>query len=193
MSVPALADPATEPRTRDELRWRRRSLAALLLLVPLALAVASYESLRSLLRSEDLFARDVAWGSAAAFGGSKWRLVELKGGKDFAGLPPGAVAVEADFEVMVGDADLENRWSRCKVMLVDTEGHTWLPASIAGLRLPEGMMGCNSAMFSGAKSGDVLKLGETFIVPGYATSGIRAAVGLGSERPYYLRFARPSA
>jgi len=141
MSVPALADPATEPRTRDELRWRRRSLAALLLLVPLALAVASYESLRSLLRSDDL----------------------------------------------------ENRWSRCKVMLVDTEGHTWLPASIAGLRLLEGMMGCNSAMFSGAKSGDVLKLGETFIVPGYATSGIRAAVGLGSERPYYLRFARPSA
>jgi len=76
-------------------------------------------------------------------------------------------------------------------MLVDADGRIWLPESVPGVRLPDGAMSCNSAIFSGAKAGDVLKISETFTVPEDATKTIRPAVGLGSERPYYLRFDRP--
>ena len=61
-----------------ERRWRRRSLWALLLLVPLALAEQSYEGVMRLLHNQDLLARDVAWKQAAEFGGSEWRLTDLR-------------------------------------------------------------------------------------------------------------------
>jgi hypothetical protein len=182
---------ASEPATRQERRWRRRSLVALVLLLPAAFAEMSWSSVISLLGNEDLVARDVAWGSSAPFGGSQWRLADLKGGKGLAGLPANAVAVEVDFAVTVGSADLQKLWSRCKLMLVDADGRTWLPASVPGVRLPDGAMSCNSAIFSGAKPGDVVKISEMFTVPADATRTIRPAVGLGSERPYYLRFDRP--
>jgi hypothetical protein len=182
---------AAVPATGPERRWRRRSLVALVLLLPAALAEMSWTSVIALLSNEDLVARDVAWGSSARFGGSDWRLADLKGGKGLAGLPANAVAVEADFTVTVGSADLQNLWSRCKLMLVDAESRLWLPAALPGVRLPDGAMSCNSAIFSGAKPGDVLKISETFTVPEDATKVVRPAVGLGSERPYYLRFDRP--
>jgi hypothetical protein len=189
MSV--VAAEAPELPARHERRWRRRSLVALVLLIPAALAEMSYSSVVSLLSNEDLVSRDVAWGSEASFGGSDWRLADLKGGRGLAGLPANAVAVEADFAVTVGNADLKGLWSGCKLMLVDAAGRIWLPASVSGVRLPEGATSCNSAIFSGAKAGDVLKISETFTVPEDATKTIRPAVGLGSERPYFLRFDRP--
>jgi len=99
---------AAEPATRRERLWRRRSLVAMLLLVPAAFAEMSYSSVMSLLSNEDLVARDVAWGSSAAFGGSDWRLADLKGGRGLAGLPANAVAVEADFAVTIGSADFQS-------------------------------------------------------------------------------------
>jgi hypothetical protein len=41
--------------------------------------------------------------------------------------------------------------------------------------------------------GDKLKIRETFMVPKDAIATIQAAVGVGSERPYYLRFQRPES
>ena len=72
--------------------------------VPLAAAESSWESARALLRNEDFFARDVAWGSSAAFGGSQWRLVDLRGGKGLAGLPAGA-KVGGEFGFLRGTAE----------------------------------------------------------------------------------------
>src|SRR5262245_21082553 len=124
--------------SREERRWRRRSLVALMLLLPAAYAEMSYSSVMSLLRNEDLVARDVAWGSSASFGGSDWRLADLKGGRGLAGLPENAVAVEVDLAVKVGSADLQDLWSGCRLMLLDADGRIWLPASVPGVRLPDG-------------------------------------------------------
>ncbi|MBZ9983138.1 MULTISPECIES: hypothetical protein [unclassified Mesorhizobium] len=180
--------PAAERQA--EKKWRRRSLAALVILLPLALAETSHDSLREWLGGEDLIARDVEFGQSAHFGGSDWKLADLRGGK--AGrLPDQAFAVIATFSVTVGDPDLQKQWPGCKLMLTDAAGRRWLPDVISGVRRPDGVMNCTSAIFSGAKTGDVITIGDTFIVPEDAIKTIRPAIGLGSGRPWYLRFQRP--
>ena len=182
------AEPATAPRA--EKTWRRRGLLALAVLLPLTLAETSYDSVREWLRGEDLVTRDVAFGQSVPFGGSGWKLADLRGGK--AGrLPEGAFAVIATFTVTIGDPDLQKQWLGCKLMLTDATGRRWLPDFISGVGLPDGVMNGASAIFSGAKPGDTVTVGDTFIVPQDAVKTIRPAVGLGSERPWYLRFERP--
>jgi hypothetical protein len=180
-------------RPASERRWRRRSVAALFVLLPLAYVEMSYRSVTELLANDDLIARDVPWETTASFGGSEWRLKDLRKALGMDEVPPEAAAVLADFTVKIGDPDLQNLWLGCRIGLVDAAGRRWSPRSIAGLRLPADVMGCNSAIFSGAKSGDVLTISETFLIPAEATATIRPTVGLGSERPWYLRFDRPAS
>ena len=181
-------EPTADPQA--EKKWRRRSLVALAILLPLTLAETSYDSLREWLHGEDLIARDVDFGQSVPFGGSGWKLADLRGGK--AGrLPDHAFAVIATFTVTIGDPDLQKQWLGCKLMLTDAAGRRWLPDVIAGVSRPEGVMNCSPAIFSGAKKGDIVTIGDTFIVPEDAVKTIRPAVGLGSERPWYLRFQRP--
>jgi hypothetical protein len=183
-------EPATATDAQAEKKWRRLSLAALAVLLPLTLAETSYDSVRAWLRGEDLVARDVDFGQSVPFGGSDWRLADLRGGK--AGrLPDHAFAVIATFSVTIGDPDLQKQWLGCKLMLTDAAGRRWLPDFISGISLPDGVMNCTSAIFSGARKGDVITIGDIFIVPEDAIKTIRPAVGLGSERPWYLRFQRP--
>jgi len=175
---------------QPEKKWRRRSLVALAILLPLTLAETCYDSASEWLHGEDLIARDVDFGQSVPFGGSDWKLADLRGGK--AGrLPDHAFAVIATFSVKIGDPDLQKQWLGCKLMLTDAAGRRWLPDVIAGVSLPPGVMNCSSAIFSGAGKGDVLTIGDTFTVPEDAIKTIRPAVGLGSERPWYLRFQRP--
>ena len=171
-----------------ERKWRRRSLWALLVLVPLTLAMQAYDSVKALLGDNDLFERRVAWGQSAHFGGSDWKLTDLRGAFGMKNLPPDTVPVLADFAVTVGDPDLQNLWLGCKVMLIDTEGRRWSPTSAVRLNAPDNVQTCISAMFSGAKTGDTINLRETFLVPKDVTKTIRPAVGVSSERPYFLLF-----
>ncbi|ESZ23315.1 MULTISPECIES: hypothetical protein [unclassified Mesorhizobium] len=183
-------EPAADEGRETEKKWRRRGLAALAILLPLTLAETSYDSVREWLHGDDLIARDVEFGQSVPFGGSEWRLADLRGGK--AGrLPDHAFAVIATFAVTVGDPDLQKQWLGCKVILTDAAGRRWLSDFISGVGLPDGVMNCTSAIFSGAKKGEIITVGETFIVPEDAIKTIRPAVGLGSERPWFLRFQRP--
>ncbi|AZO25189.1 hypothetical protein EJ070_34120 [Mesorhizobium sp. M1E.F.Ca.ET.045.02.1.1] len=171
-----------------ERKRRRRSLWSLVLLVPLGLAIGSYDSVKALLGGNDLFPRRVAWGESARFGGSDWKLTDLRGAFGMSNLPPDSVPVLADFSVKIGDPDLQNRWLGCKVMLIDKHGRRWSPTSIASPKTTDDVQTCISAIFSGAKSGDTLNLRETFLVPKEATKSIRPAVGVASERPHFLLF-----
>lgn len=172
----------------SERKWRRRSLWSLVLLVPLSLAIESYDSVKALLGDNDLFPRRVAWGENARFGGSDWKLTDLRGAFGMSNLPPDIVPVLADFSVKIGDPDLQNRWLGCRVMLIDKDGRRWSPTSIASLKTADNVQTCISAIFSGARSGDTLNLRETFLVPKEATKSIRPAVGIASERPHFLLF-----
>lgn len=171
-----------------ERKWRHRSLWSLVLLLPLALAVETHDSVKALLAGNDLFERRVAWGQSAHFGGSDWKLTDLRGAFGMANLPPDSVPVLADFLVKVGDPDLKTLWLGCKVMLIDAEGRRWLPTSAIALNAPGDVQTCTSAIFSGARSGDTINLRETFLVSKEATKSIRPAVGVASERPRFLLF-----
>ena len=175
-----------------ERRWRRRCLLGLLLLFPATIAAQAYGNVAELLRNRDILARDVAAGEEAAFAGSTWQLQKLAAadGIDPRRLPANAVPVLADFTVTVGDPDLQKLWMLCKITLADAAGRRWSP-TLTPISSPDDLQTCNSAMFSGAKSGDTLKIRETFIVPRETVARIRVNLGVASERPYYLRFSRP--
>jgi len=171
-----------------ERRWRRRSLWSLVLLVPLALGLGAYESVKTLLGNDDLFPRRILWGQSAHFGGSDWKLTDLRGAFGMANMPSDSVPVLADFQVTVGNPDLQDLWLGCKIMLIDKDGRRWSPTSIVSLKTMDNVQTCISAVFSGAKSGDVLNLRETFLVPKEVTKSIRPAAGVASERPHFLLF-----
>lgn len=180
-----ILDRENEARER---KWRRRSLWSLVLLIPLAFAVQAYDSVKALLGDDDLFPRRVAWGQSARFGGSDWKLTDLRGAFGMANLPPDSVPVLADFSVKVGDPTLQKLWLGCKVMLIDKDGRRWSPTFAVTLKTEGNVQTCVSAIFSGARSGDTLNLRETFLVPKEATKSIRPAVGVASERPHFLLF-----
>lgn len=184
-------DETGSERTPSERRWWLRSLLALIVLVPAALAVMSYDDVKELLRNQDFFAKDVAWGKKARFGGSDWQLTDLRAALGRADIPPEVVPVLVDLTVTVGETDLQSLWLSCKIMLIDAAGRRWLPTAAVSFRQTDDTMTCNSAIFSGAKTGDALKIRETFLVPKDATATIRPAVGVASERPGFLLFQRP--
>ena len=183
-----------ETRSGSERCWRRLSLWSLLLLVPLALFETSYDSARELFQTNDLWPRDVAAGETAQFGGSQWQFVSLKPaeGVRSRALPAGSQPVIAQFVVEVGNPDLRTLWLGCSIKLVDASGHIWLPTSIPGMRYRgDSIKSCASATFSGAKSGERMVIEENFLVPAAVVKEVRPTLGLGSERPNYLRFDRP--
>ncbi|PSH67694.1 hypothetical protein CU102_17565 [Phyllobacterium brassicacearum] len=180
-------------RTQGERIWRRRSLWALFVLVPLALFEISYGSLKELIRGNDLFARDIEAGQPARFGGSAWQLVSLKTPEGIKKnrLPAGSVPLIARFLVEVGNPDLQNLWLGCSIKLVDSRGRLWSQTSVPGMPYPaDGIMSCSSAIFSGAESGARMVIEANFLVPQDVAADLRVTLGVGSERPYYLRFAR---
>lgn len=178
-------------RTATEQRWWWRSLLALIVLIPAALAVMSYDSVKALLGNQDFFAEDVAWKSKARFGGSDWQLTDLRAALGRSDIAPDLVPVLVDFTVTVGEPDLQKLWLGCRIMLIDAADRHWLPTGAVSFRQADDAKTCVSAMFSGAKSGDTLKVRETFLVPKDATATIRPAVSVGSERPSFLLFQRP--
>jgi len=135
------------------------------------------------LRGNDLMARDVPTGMEVPFGGSMGRLtgIPVVRGVDPARLPANSIPVLVDLAVTVGDADLQSRGLGCKIMLSDPAGRSWAPTATFFMRASDDVMSCNSAIFSGAKSGEALKIRET--VPRDVAETVRATIGVGSEGP----------
>lgn len=176
-------------------RWRRRSLWALVLLVPLALFVMSYSDVREMGKSGNFLPVDVAAGQSARYGGSDWQFIELRTvteGIKPGSLPQNAVPVIARFIVEIGDPDLKNLWLMCSVRLVDASGRSWSPAAVPGLPRPAGgIETCTSTIFAGVSQGTRRVVEETYLVPANVVGELRPTIGMRSERPYYVRFARP--
>lgn len=179
----------------SERRWRRRSLWALILLVPLTLLVTSYDDLKEMGKTNDFLPVDVAPGQSARYGGSDWQFVELRTvteGKKSKSLPENSVPVIARFIVEIGDPDLKNLWVMCSIRLVDAAGRSWLPTSVPGLPRPaEGIETCVTTIFAGVSKGNRRVVEETYLVPANVVGELRPTIGMRTERPYYLRFARP--
>lgn len=167
----------------------------MIVLIPLTLFETSYDSVRELLSGNDLWPKDVAAGETVRFGGSNWQFVSLKPVevlKTASSLPSSSVPLTARFLVEIGNPDLQNLWLGCSIRLVDPVGRLWQPASIPGMpSVAEGIKSCGAAAFSGAQSGERMVIEESFLVPREVATEVRPTLGVGSERPSYLRFARP--
>lgn len=177
-----------------ERRWRRRSLWALLFLVPLSLLSISYRDLNELARYRDMLPVDVPAGVIKRYGGSDW---QFQGLRKVEGIKPGrlpkdSVAIIARFVVEIGDPDLQNLWLMCAIKLVDHTGRTWYPSSVPGMpSSPQGIENCSSTAFSGAQKGERRVIEESYLVPADIADELVPTLGMHSERPYYLRFAKP--
>lgn len=178
----------------SERRWYRRSLWALLLIVPVSLFTIGYGDYVEMSRYTDLYPTEVAAGEVKHYGGSDWQFYgmrKVEEGIRPGSLPAGSVPVIARFLVEIGDTNLQEKWLMCAIRLVDKAGRSWSPTSIPGMRLPkEGIQTCTSAIFSGAEKGTRLVIEERFLVPATVVNELRPTLGVYSERPYYLKFAR---
>ena len=75
-----------EKQSASERQWRKRSLWALLLLVPISLSSISYRDFDELIRYRDMLPGDVAAGEIKHYGGSDW---QFQGLRKVEGIRPG--------------------------------------------------------------------------------------------------------
>jgi len=183
-----------EKQGASERRWRKRSLWGLLLLIPISLLSISYRDLNELARYRDILPVDVAAGEIKRYGGSDWQFQGLRKVEGIrpGRLPSGSVPVIARFVVEIGDPDLQNLWLMCAIKLTDRTGRTWYPTSVPGMPSPqEGIETCSSTAFSGAQKSERRVIEENYLVPSDVADELVPTLGMHSERPYYLRFAKP--
>lgn len=174
--------------------WRRRSLWALLLIVPLSLFTISYSDLDEFSRYNDLLPVDVAAGETKHYGGSDWQFTGLRKVEGLKSrlIPKDAVPLLARFQVEIGNSDLQNLWLMCAIKLVDHAGRSWYPVNIPGLSSQDQSVAtCSSTVFSGVQKGARVVIEESFLVPANVADEVLPTLGVFSERPYYLRFAKP--
>ncbi|CAM4267870.1 hypothetical protein [Bordetella muralis] len=181
------------PVDADEKRWRRRSLYALIVLLPLLIGVSAYESISAWWVSRDRLAQDVELNGSGDFGGSQWKLSKFRmlpvpAGKD---IPEGAMGMLAEFEVQVQDADLAKNWRGCTISLESPDGRRWAPTEAMRLPRSEARPCTTTIYMSGAKAGSTVRVREAFLAPRDVADSLRVAVTLQPQQPRYLRFAQP--
>jgi len=177
-----------EKQGASERRWRKRSLWALLLLIPISLLSISYRDLNELARYRDILPVDVAAGEIKRYGGSDWQFQGLRRVEGIrpGRLPAGSAPIIARFVVEIGDPDL------CAIKLTDHTGRTWYPSSVPGMPSPQpGIETCSSTAFSGAQKGERRVIEQNYLVPSDVADELVPTLGMHSERPFYLRFAKP--
>ena len=183
-----------EKQNALERRWRKRSLWALLFLVPISLLSISYRDINELVRYRDMLPVDVAAGQTKHYGGSDWQFQGLRRVEGIrpGRLPAGSAPIIARFVVEIGDPDLQNLWLMCAIKLTDHTGRTWYPSSVPGMPSPQpGIETCSSTAFSGAQKGERRVIEQNYLVPSDVADELVPTLGMHSERPFYLRFAKP--
>lgn len=180
------------PRADDEKRWRRRSLYALMLLIPLVIAVSAYDTIDDWWTGRDRFATEIAVDGSADFGGSQWKLSKFRMVPAPAGgeIPDGAMVVLAQFDVQVQQADLPEDWRDCAISLESPDGRRW-SATDAALLPRSAAQSCTRTVFSEVTPGSTVQVREVFLAPREGAESLRATVTLTAQQPHYLRFAQP--
>ena len=154
-------------RDMGERRSYWLSLAALVVVLPVAILVHSWGSLSQWWASNNRDPIIAERGAAQRYAGAEWRLTGLSV------LPGGAAdraVVLAEFEAKIEDpASLLE--SPCIVALTDAGGRRWQPRFtseriVRELR-PESAEKprCGGLAFEGAQAGAVARMAETFVVP----------------------------
>lgn len=174
-------------------RLRRRSLLALLIMLPVALALRGHETALAWWRGSDLFEQRVRPGEAATLAGAEWRVGSLQ---QVAERRDGSAVMLLELDAVVREparfAELP-----CRIVLTDQTGRRWLPSFLTPSevnRMP-GRRGaattsCNSAIATKPGEGASFRITESFVLPRDAAGEADVVVSLPGGRPRYLRFQR---
>ncbi|WP_225773031.1 hypothetical protein [Inquilinus sp. Marseille-Q2685] len=187
-------DTTLVPTDSGERRWRRLSLGALLVAVPVPFVLSARGDLEEWWQGQELFEQPVPAGSETRFAGADWRLetVEVLPLKQ-SGWPRRqgqGTPVRVRFAVTVRDPGIDVLWRRCRASLQDDQGRRWSAGSFGGPRSTEGTMTCGAATLEPRAPGTVLRIEQDFTVPHDLAGAVEPTVSMDGERPSYLRFRR---
>lgn len=178
-------------------RLYRRSLAALLLVLPLALWTASGEDFLAYCCSPAPAETRAAVGSSADYGGSRWQVAQLQvfrnevpvaegaaPGTPAQALPAGTQLLRLHLLVRTGDSEALRRLDRCEVELVDTAGRRWNPQPVNRRGVATR---CNGSYGNAPQVAQDFRFEQDFLLPDDAVARTDARIRLDAEKPRLLR------
>ena len=167
---------------------RRRywlSIAALVVVLPAAIVVNSWDSLSEWRQFSTPIA--VNRGETHAYAGAQWQLTGLT---HLPGATPDTTLIVAEFDAAVDDPALLQA-GPCTVALTDDKGRRWLPAFLPARAVRQGRPAAADKPrcygLARAEKGKTIAMAETFTVPESA-AGLALSVSVGGARPAYLVF-----
>jgi len=167
---------------------RRRywlSLGALVVVLPAAIVVNSWDSLAEWRRSQLQKPIVVERGSAQAYAGAEWQLTGLT---RLPGATPDTTLIVAEFDAVVDDPTLLQA-GPCAIALTDDKGRRWLPVFLPGRAVRQGRPAAADKPrcygLARAEKGKTIAMAETFTVPESA-AGLTLSVSIGGAKPASL-------
>jgi hypothetical protein len=169
---------------------RRRywlSLAALVVVLPAAIVVSSWDSVSEWRRSQLSAPIAVERGATQAYAGAQWQLTGLT---RLPGATPDTMLVVAEFDAAVDDPALLQA-APCTIALTDDKGRRWLPVFLPGRAVRQGRPTAADKprcyALARAEKGKTIAMAETFTVPASA-AGLALSLTIGGARPANLVF-----
>ncbi|MDK1374346.1 MULTISPECIES: hypothetical protein [unclassified Sinorhizobium] len=145
-------------------------LLALVGVLPLAIVVNAWDSLREAWSANEGSHFVVESGASRTHGGAVWRLADMK---RLPGSSKEARIVLAALEALPDDPSILAQ-TNCVVRLVDAEGRRWEPLSMTEPTVRETYPEiaerprCSALAFAGSQRGNPVKMVESFVVPANA-------------------------
>ena len=176
-------------------RLYRRSLAALIVVAPLAFWTASGDDWLAYRRAATVAETTVAVGSAGDFGGSTWRIERhavLQGelpSPDRAktltmtaqALPEGTRLMRVRVAVRAGDAEAVRKLDRCALELVDRRGRRWTARELQPDLRRDVPTRCNGSFRVSPQVAQDFLFEQDFLVPADVANELDARVRLAGE------------
>jgi hypothetical protein len=162
-------------------------LAALVVVLPAAIVVNSWDSLSEWRRSRLSTPIAVERGEAQAYAGAEWQLTGLT---RLPGATPDTTLIVAEFDAIVDDPTLLQA-GPCTIAITDDKGRRWLPVFLPGRAVRQGRPAAADKPrcygLARAEKGKTVAMAETFTVP-EAAAGLTLSVSIGGAKPAYLLF-----
>lgn len=175
--------------TSGERRTRWLCMGALVLVLPAAVLVRSYEGALEWRKTLELEPVIAPTGGKAVYAGAEWRLSGL-----YKLAQPGepAATVLAEIEATVTDPAVFATGGSCEVALTDSEGRRWKPLFLVSRAIRQArpevsdMPTCAAVFLNAPKQGDSIMMAETFMIPS-ELKNLDVVITVAGERPAYLR------
>lgn len=174
-------------RTQRERRNWWLSLAGLVVILPLALMMRSYDTAIAWYQEQELRPTVVASGGSASYGGAEWRLGGLY---RLQSTGSASSTILAEFEATVSDPAVFTG-APCSIVLADTAGRRWRPNFMMPRAIREARpeladkLTCNRARLDPTIAGQRILMAEVFTAPADVTD-FDLVISFAGHRPAYL-------